>query len=558
MTNIIEESMIINRLTSPQKLNNPNQSPLRLTPIQPNSHKHSSRQSSKANLLDIHNHKNNDHQQDSDNVINPMSSQVDLTQDDAKENELELDVKQVLTEINDQQTSSYQNLDEIQTENQTQQPQLLVVKNTNTIQHQIQKHKQIILKNTQIANTIQNLHDKKILQQVEKEEVPQELNQIKKLDKSMIENLKEIYLFYSKQAITTNKYNTFDKLQQLSSIMILQKFMFFCKDFQLIDLEITQELILKLGGKMDELTFKKKKNQFKFNHKKNFIVTKFNLVEVYKKNANPQMELSNENFQIVIIKLAQLIFPNQNELFYEYLSLNNPKEYRKKMQIIGKPFNSKEQNEVLTQEKLYERKIYLPPKPKLRVESVKKERKSLELQFPKVNLTTRCKKKNKLNETVDKEGSGINWDDLDDLQQHFDPKKFILEQDLSDKEDDYYLQEYSKHGYSLKKKIQDQMMNQKELQMKIPQISIYSNILSSNHKIENKPNNNMLTSGNTRPSNNKSFDLQDNSQRKKSIGLSPQNIEQTSLEKQNQIYRAFLNQQSYRERMVNKKKLILI
>ncbi|CAD8089219.1 unnamed protein product [Paramecium sonneborni] len=558
MTNIIEESMIINRLTSPQKFNTPNQSPLRLTPIQPKTHKYSSKQNSKTNLLDIHNHKNVE-QQDSDIVDNPMSSQFDLTQEDAKENELELDLKQVQTEINDQQTISYQNLDEIQPENQTQQPQLLTNKNANTIQNQIQKHKQIILKNTQIAtNTIQNQHEQKQQQQVKQEEFSQEQSQSKQLEKQMVENLKEIYLFYSKQAITTNKYQTFDKLQQLSSIMILQKFMFFCKDFQLIDLEITKELILKLGGKINELTFKKNQNQFKFNHKKNFIVTKFNLVEIYKKNANSQMELSNENFQMVIIKLAQLIFPEQNELMYEYLSLNNPKGYRQKMQIIGRPFYSKEQQEILTQEKLYERKIYLPSKPKVRVESVKKERLSLEVEFPKVNLTSRCKKKYKLNETRDKEGSGINWDDLDDLQQHFDPKQFILEQDLSDKEDDYYLSEYSKHGQSLKKKIQDQMMNQKDLQIKIPQISIYSNILSSNHKIEHKLTNNMLTSGNTRLSNNKSFDLQENSKRKKSVGQQPLKIEQANLEKQNQIYRAFLNQQSYREKMVNKKKIILI
>ncbi|CAD8163794.1 unnamed protein product [Paramecium pentaurelia] len=40
MTNIIEESMIINHLTSPQKQNNPNQSPLHLTPILPNSYNH--------------------------------------------------------------------------------------------------------------------------------------------------------------------------------------------------------------------------------------------------------------------------------------------------------------------------------------------------------------------------------------------------------------------------------------------------------------------------------------------------------------------------------------
>ena len=42
--------------------------------------------------------------------------------------------------------------------------------------------------------------------------------------------------------------------------------MFFCRDFKLIDLEITNNLIQKLGGKIDQFT-NKKKNQFKFNHK---------------------------------------------------------------------------------------------------------------------------------------------------------------------------------------------------------------------------------------------------------------------------------------------------
>ncbi|CAD8064321.1 unnamed protein product [Paramecium primaurelia] len=536
MTNFIEESMIINHLTSPQKQNNPNQSPLHLTPILPNSYNHQSRQSSKANLLDLQNNKIVD-QQDSENVDNPMSSLVDLTQDDAKENEPELDVKQVLTEINDPQTISFWNQMKFRQE---------IKHNYNQ-----KKHKQVIL---QIGNKNQNQHQQSTIQIIEQQSIQQDVKKPKPIDKKMIENLKEIFIFYSKQAITTNKYNTFDKLQQLSSIMILQKFMFFCKDFELIDLEITNDLILKLGGKLD-IIINKNKNQFKFNHKQNFILTKFNLVEIYKKYANSQMELTLDNFQMIIIKLSQLIFPEQNDLFYEYLGLNNPKQYRKKMLIIGKPFNSKEQTEILTQEKLYERKIYLPPKPKIRFESVKKERQTIEIQFPKVNLSARCKMKQKQDETFDKNENYINWDDLDYLQQNFDPKQFILEQDLIDKEDDYYLQEYQKHGQIQKKKIQDQMINLKQLQIKIPQFSIESNILSSHN---NKINNNMLTTGNTRPSNNKSFDFYDNQQKKKSLGQSPQNIELTCLEKQNQIYRAFLNQQSYRERMVNKKKLFLI
>lgn len=54
------------------------------------------------------------------------------------------------------------------------------------------------------------------------------------------------------------------------------------------------------------------------------------------------MELTLQTFLIVINKLAQLIFPNQHNLLFEFMGLKNPKLYRKKMTIIGKPFNSKE------------------------------------------------------------------------------------------------------------------------------------------------------------------------------------------------------------------------
>ncbi|CAK73846.1 unnamed protein product (macronuclear) [Paramecium tetraurelia] len=546
MTNIIEQSMIINHLTQPQKQNNPKQSSLQSNQISLNSKNTQSWQSSKANIFDIQNH-NMAIQQDQENVTNILISSGDLSQADVKENDIKFDGKQILNKVNHKQPFSQQDLFEIQTANQEKlSPQLIVMNTDNTTHHQIDKHKQVML---QIGNKNQNQNIQQTVQIVEQQAIQEEVVKPKPLDKQMIGNLKEIFQFYSKQSITANKYNTFEKLLQLSNIMILQKFMFFCKDFEIIDLEITNDLILKLGGKLD-IIINKHKNQFKFNHKQNFIVTKFNLVEIYKKNANPQMELKYENFQMVIIKLAQITFPEQNDLFYNYLGLIDPKQYRRKMQLIGKPFNSKEHSEILTQEKLYERKIFLLPKPNARFESVKKERHTVEIHFPRVNLTERCRMKQKKNETVQKDASYINWDDLDDLQQQFDPKQFILEQDLGDKEDDYYLQEYAKHGQNVKAKIQNQIIKLKELFVQTPQISLESNNLSANH---NKRKNNMLTTEVTRHSNNKSIDLYDISQKKKSLGQSPQNIELTNLEKQNQIYRIFLNQQSFKEKMVNKK-----
>ena len=56
------------------------------------------------------------------------------------------------------------------------------------------------------------------------------------------------------------------------------------------------------------------------------------------------MELDFENFEAILIKIAQTFFPEKNaiDILYEYLGVKDPKLYRKKMTVIGKPFNSKD------------------------------------------------------------------------------------------------------------------------------------------------------------------------------------------------------------------------
>ncbi|CAD8142169.1 unnamed protein product [Paramecium octaurelia] len=262
-----------------------------------------------------------------------------------------------------------------------------------------------------------------------------------KYSEKMIEmNLKEIYKFYSKQTQTSNKQNTFDQLQQIQQVMTLQKFMYFCKNFELIDLEIDNDFVYQHTGQAAT----KPLNKIKYKHKEkeNFIVTKVILVEIFKKCSNIQ-ELTYQEFLSALMKIADVIFPVDNSLraLYDYLGVHDPKIYRKKMIVVGKPFNTKDQSEILTQEKLCSRRLILPAKPKPRAESFKQEPALTNVN----NISVQEKPKNSaknLQKQKEKSNNLINWEDLGNVPKGFDPKELLLEQDLSDKEDEYYLQEY--------------------------------------------------------------------------------------------------------------------
>ncbi|CAK90635.1 unnamed protein product (macronuclear) [Paramecium tetraurelia] len=262
-----------------------------------------------------------------------------------------------------------------------------------------------------------------------------------KNSEKMIEmNLKEIYKFYSKQTQTSNKQNTFDQLHQIQQVMTLQKFMYFCKDFELIDLEIDNDFVYQHTGQVAT----KPLNKIKYKHKEkeNFIVTKVILVEIFKKCSNIQ-ELTQQEFLSALMKIADVIFPVDNSLraLYDYLGVYDPKIYRKKMIVVGKPFNTKDQSEILTQEKLCSRRLILPAKPKPRAESYKQEPALTNAN----NISVQEKPKNSaknLQKQKEKSNYLINWEDLGNVPKEFDPKELLLEQDLSDKEDEYYLQEY--------------------------------------------------------------------------------------------------------------------
>ncbi|CAD8095644.1 unnamed protein product [Paramecium primaurelia] len=571
MTNFIEESMIINHLTSPQNQKNPNQQYSNLKPYYKRESIPNSNHSSVLNLLDIKKPQVVE-DKNSENIVNPMSSQSDLSSDNQRQMDSDLELKQVLTEINDPDCSYQCNLKESQIYKESEIKQSKhEVSISEFQQQQFEKHKQIILKNNKhlkfahsfnvYANQNQ-LQPSSPVNNIQLNEIRQEYIN---LDKDQLKNFKEIYNFYCKQPITTNKYQTFEKLQQLSNTMILQKFMIFCKDFKLIDLEISSNLISLLGGKINNLRKQQINYNYKNNNKSNFILTKFYLVQMYKQNADKNMELNFDNFIILIQKLSDLLFPQQNYLLYELLNIKNPKVYRKKMTLIGKPFNTKEQSEIITQEKLYERKNIIPHQIKIKSESMRKQEDNSPIQFPKITRrvnTYKCYSPSSNEKYKIEEGNSLQIEDLIDYKQDIDQKRVLFDYQYIDKEDDYNLQEYqySNQRSNRKKMIVDQYNISKI--NKAQQFSLYSNILSSNHKCDRLSSNsrnqieisqNMIASGITRPSNVKSFENQENSS-KKSPSYSPQTRELCNLEKKYLIHQAFANQQFYRDNQVKKTK----
>ncbi|CAD8148559.1 unnamed protein product [Paramecium pentaurelia] len=361
-----------------------------------------------------------------DNQIKKSEDQSNKqTQIAKEENQSNIILKQVPTEI----TDIKQNDEEIQNNEKMLRTQEV-----------IEKFKQVIkspkTRSPQLSSEDPYQLNKPIIKPLQLSQQDNEKNYEKIVDV----NLKEIYKFYSKQAQTSNKQNTFDQLHQIQQVMTLQKFMYFCKDFELIDLEINNDFVYQHTGQAVTKQFNKIK--YKHKEKENFIVTKVILVEIFKKCSNIQ-ELTYQEFQYALIKIADIIFPVENSLraLYNYLGVHDQKIYRKKMVVVGKPFNTKDQSEILTQEKLCSRRLILPAKPKPRAESFKQEPPIINAN----NISFQEKPKNSaknLQKQKEKSNNLINWEDIGNVTKEFDPKELLLEQDLSDKEDEYYLQEY--------------------------------------------------------------------------------------------------------------------
>lgn len=57
------------------------------------------------------------------------------------------------------------------------------------------------------------------------------------IDEKRNANLNEIYSFYCKQTSVNGKHATFERLSQESTVMTMGKFMYFSRDFKLMEIE---------------------------------------------------------------------------------------------------------------------------------------------------------------------------------------------------------------------------------------------------------------------------------------------------------------------------------
>lgn len=127
-------------------------------------------------------------------------------------------------------------------------------------------------------------------------------------DELVEHSLFEIYTFYARQAVLSNKKMTFEKRLIEVTFLNLSKFMYFCRDFKLINLEVTMDF---LTHNLDQLGVRYQLNHnarpqkikvFGQTPKENFVVTKFYLVEVFKKVSTQDITL--EEFKALLWKMA--------------------------------------------------------------------------------------------------------------------------------------------------------------------------------------------------------------------------------------------------------------
>lgn len=165
---------------------------------------------------------------------------------------------------------------------------------------------------------------------------------------------------------------TFEKLQHITNVLSLGKFMYFCRDFLIIDLAIDVSQIMKImelkGMEATQIHSPNLKKQSKFLQPRKCILDKFTLVEFFKKGSANGIEMTFNEFELCLSRIATFAYqgtldqvevpessvkPNALIIFLLYLQVQKPSEYRKKMMIVGVPFAMKDRKvEKVTQEKL--------------------------------------------------------------------------------------------------------------------------------------------------------------------------------------------------------------
>jgi len=166
--------------------------------------------------------------------------------------------------------------------------------------------------------------------------------------------LKEIFEFYCKQQLLIGKKATFEQLNTVLSNMNLGEFMKFCKDFN-INLPSTKikEVFKKTARMARELDFDlfKQVVQRISNEVINFKLQQLNN-QITKENKEKLLE--------EIQKLEKLTEEDRKKLLYEYMEINNPAKYKKKMVGMVLPFNTHDKESRIPQESLNHR---IKPRP---------------------------------------------------------------------------------------------------------------------------------------------------------------------------------------------------
>ncbi|CAD8053965.1 unnamed protein product [Paramecium primaurelia] len=288
----------------------------------------------------------------------------------------------------------------------------------------IEKPKSIIKspKSKSGTSNIKSRDHSQVQNSFQKEQILIQNKDEKQFNQMIESNLKEIFLFYTKQFQTPIKQNTKDQIIQQKQQLNLQQFLHFCKNFQLIDLLVTNQFIQTYAGHNNQ------KPLYKIKYKNrvggSFVITKQILEEVFFKCSTIQ-QLSFQEFLYSLIKIADIAFPVSNSLksFYSYLDIHDPEIYSKKLIKIQDMNQSKIQDQTNINIK-QELKVILP--------QIVNQPKT------KNNYIQLMQNQSKIQSNRNK-GQSVKFEDNN---QDFDPRKLLLEEDLIDQEDELYLRDY--------------------------------------------------------------------------------------------------------------------
>ncbi|CAD8134582.1 unnamed protein product [Paramecium pentaurelia] len=292
-----------------------------------------------------------------------------------------------------------------------------------SIQH-IEKPKSIIKspKSKSGTSNIKSRDHSQVKNSFQKEQILIQNKDEKQFNQMIESNLKEIFLFYTKQFQTPIKQNTKDQIIQQKQVLNLQQFLHFCKNFQLIDLLVTNQFIQRYAGHNNL------KPLYKIKYKNrvggSFVITKQILEEVFFKCSTIQ-QLSFQEFLYSLIKIADIAFPVSNSLkaLYSYLDIHDPEIYSKKLIKIQDMNQSRMQDQTNINIK-QELKVILP--------QIVNQPKT------KNNYIQLMQNHSKIQSNRNK-GYSVKFEDNN---QDFDPRKLLLEEDLTDQEDELYLRDY--------------------------------------------------------------------------------------------------------------------